>query len=202
MCRCAARGPEQQRREHEAQPQRTQESDRRPGRAGVHEAIPDRDGRKADRTWCVLDKCTKTESSGGAQLLSLGRPAGVGRHGPGPHSNALIIALFSPDCCGVAETPGPPALPAILGKSDKNQPKLQFHQRKANKTHEEQEDTAGSPNAETEPELKQIVAAMQKSLFTIDGKIDSLTFRMDGMIERLDSRATRHGRATHIGHGR
>ncbi|KAJ1130520.1 hypothetical protein NDU88_008871 [Pleurodeles waltl] len=44
---------------------------------------------------------------------------------------------------------------------------------------------------ETEPELKQILAAMKKSLSTIDGKIDSLSFRMGRMIKRLYKQAKR-----------
>ncbi|KAJ1198523.1 hypothetical protein NDU88_002363 [Pleurodeles waltl] len=51
--------------------------------------------------------------------------------------------------------------------------------------------SAASPNAENEPELMQIRAAMQKSLATIDEKIDSLFFRMDKMTERLDKQAER-----------
>ncbi|KAJ1214541.1 hypothetical protein NDU88_002159 [Pleurodeles waltl] len=44
---------------------------------------------------------------------------------------------------------------------------------------------AGSPGAQQEPELKQILAIMQKSLASIDGKIDSLSYRMERMTERL-----------------
>ncbi|KAJ1203937.1 hypothetical protein NDU88_007718 [Pleurodeles waltl] len=80
-----------------------------------------------------------------------------------------------------------------MGKSVKNQPKLHFDQSRANKLQEEQMDTPGpsegSPNTEAEPELKQMLAAMQKSLATIDGKIDLLSFRMDRMIEMFNKHA-------------
>ncbi|KAJ1176126.1 hypothetical protein NDU88_001409 [Pleurodeles waltl] len=82
-----------------------------------------------------------------------------------------------------------------MGKSDKNHSKLQFDQRKALKAEAEQM-AASDPGAEAsmqeeEPDLKQILAAMQQSLAKTDSKMDSLFFRMDRMTERLDKNAER-----------
>ncbi|KAJ1203531.1 hypothetical protein NDU88_007316 [Pleurodeles waltl] len=77
-----------------------------------------------------------------------------------------------------------------MGKTDKNQPKLHFDQRKPQKTVGERA-AADTPEREDmpqveEPEPRQILAAMQQSLAQIDSKIDCLTFRMDRMTERLN----------------
>ncbi|KAJ1112884.1 hypothetical protein NDU88_001145 [Pleurodeles waltl] len=88
------------------------------------------------------------------------------------------------DCCTFC---------AKCGKSDKNQAKLQFDRRKTS-------GPAGD-GAELGPEkgpyiasgeeqdLHQILVAMQHSLTPTDGKIDSLSYRMDRMTEHLDKHA-------------
>ncbi|KAJ1131764.1 hypothetical protein NDU88_010097 [Pleurodeles waltl] len=76
-----------------------------------------------------------------------------------------------------------------MGKTDNTQAKLDFEQRKKNKPRDRHADdigdASGDPESDVEPELKYIITAMQQSLPTIDGKIDSLSFRMDRMSERL-----------------
>ncbi|KAJ1099235.1 hypothetical protein NDU88_004339 [Pleurodeles waltl] len=77
-----------------------------------------------------------------------------------------------------------------MGKSDKAQAKLHFEQRKTvnqpgDGTETELEKTSGVP-AHEDQDLRHILAAMQQSLTQIDGKIDSPSYRMDRMLERLD----------------
>ncbi|KAJ1100412.1 hypothetical protein NDU88_005498 [Pleurodeles waltl] len=72
-----------------------------------------------------------------------------------------------------------------MGKVDKNQAKLQFDQRKSSgPTSDGVKPTltgrAGVPTGE-EQDLRQILVAMQHSCTQIDGKIDSLSYRMDRM---------------------
>ncbi|KAJ1207341.1 hypothetical protein NDU88_002732 [Pleurodeles waltl] len=77
-----------------------------------------------------------------------------------------------------------------MAKTDKNQAILQFDRCKSqtsagNRTVEGVSGRADMPLGE-EPELRQILAAMQQSLAHIDSKIDSLFFRIDRMTERMD----------------
>ncbi|KAJ1158288.1 hypothetical protein NDU88_010981 [Pleurodeles waltl] len=77
-----------------------------------------------------------------------------------------------------------------MGKTDKNQAILQFDQRKSQTSAGDRLVVGVSGGADMslgeEPELRQILAAMQQSLTHIDSKIDSLVFRMDRMTERID----------------
>ncbi|KAJ1163050.1 hypothetical protein NDU88_003513 [Pleurodeles waltl] len=77
-----------------------------------------------------------------------------------------------------------------MAKTDKNQAILQFDQRKwqtsaGDRTVVGVSGGADMPSVE-EPELRQILAAMQQSLTHMDSKIDSIFFRMDRMTERMD----------------
>ncbi|KAJ1166377.1 hypothetical protein NDU88_006781 [Pleurodeles waltl] len=82
-----------------------------------------------------------------------------------------------------------------MGKTEKNEAKLQFHRRKSRSPEGDRmepgpERGADMPNGE-EQDLRQILVAMQHSLNQIDGKIDSLSYRMDRMTECLDKHAER-----------
>ncbi|KAJ1203806.1 hypothetical protein NDU88_007587 [Pleurodeles waltl] len=80
-----------------------------------------------------------------------------------------------------------------MGKTDKNQAKLQFDRRTSHSPASDRME-AGSergpdmPSSE-EQDLRQILVAMQHSLTLIDGKIDSLSDPKDRMTERLDKHA-------------
>ncbi|KAJ1101796.1 hypothetical protein NDU88_006860 [Pleurodeles waltl] len=82
-----------------------------------------------------------------------------------------------------------------MGKMDKNQAKLQFDQRRSKIPAGDRTETGISGGTDMplgeEPELRQILTAMQQSLTQIESKIDSLSFRMDRMTERLDKHAER-----------
>ncbi|KAJ1123380.1 hypothetical protein NDU88_001850 [Pleurodeles waltl] len=82
-----------------------------------------------------------------------------------------------------------------MGKTDKNQAKLQFDSRKShspagNLVEPGSERGPDMPSGE-EQDLCQILVAMQHSLTQHDGKIDSLSYCMDRMTERLDKHAER-----------
>ncbi|KAJ1192040.1 hypothetical protein NDU88_001352 [Pleurodeles waltl] len=86
-----------------------------------------------------------------------------------------------------------------MGKTDKNQAKLQFDRRKSSGPPGDRakfgpEKEPDVPSGE-EQDLCQILVAMQHSLTQIDGKIDSLSYRMDRMTERLDKHAERLGQS-------
>ncbi|KAJ1172178.1 hypothetical protein NDU88_004028 [Pleurodeles waltl] len=90
-----------------------------------------------------------------------------------------------------------------MGKTHKNQAKLQFDQRRSQTPTEDRTETGISGGTDMppgeQPELRQILTAMQQSLTKIDCKIDSLSFRMDRMVERLDKQAERlHQSERHI----
>ncbi|KAJ1103707.1 hypothetical protein NDU88_001128 [Pleurodeles waltl] len=82
-----------------------------------------------------------------------------------------------------------------MGKTDKNQAKLQFVHRKSHSSSGDRAVAGASGGADMpsgeEPGLRQILAAMQQSLTQIDSKLDSLSFRMDRMTERLDRHVER-----------
>ncbi|KAJ1153740.1 hypothetical protein NDU88_006498 [Pleurodeles waltl] len=74
-----------------------------------------------------------------------------------------------------------------MGNTDKAQAKLHFERRKTisqtgDGTETELEKTPEIP-AHEDQDLRHILAAMQQSLTQIDGKIDSLSYRMDIMSE-------------------
>ncbi|KAJ1116421.1 hypothetical protein NDU88_004633 [Pleurodeles waltl] len=80
-----------------------------------------------------------------------------------------------------------------MGKADKTQSKLHFEQGKTPRFRdgntENTRSTSGDPDSDVEPDLKHILLAMHQSLATIDCKIDSLSFRVDKITERLDKHA-------------
>ncbi|KAJ1107002.1 hypothetical protein NDU88_004399 [Pleurodeles waltl] len=82
-----------------------------------------------------------------------------------------------------------------MGKTDKNHAKLQFEQGWSQAPVWDHAvagvSGGGDMTPGEEPELRQILAAMQQSLPQIDIKIDSLSYRMDRMTERLAKRADR-----------
>ncbi|KAJ1199827.1 hypothetical protein NDU88_003660 [Pleurodeles waltl] len=77
-----------------------------------------------------------------------------------------------------------------MGKTDKNQIRLKFDRRKSSGPASDgvEPGLAGGSGMSSgeEQDLRQIMVAMQHSLTQIDGKIDSLFYRMDRMTERLD----------------
>ncbi|KAJ1191956.1 hypothetical protein NDU88_001269 [Pleurodeles waltl] len=80
-----------------------------------------------------------------------------------------------------------------IHKTDKHQAKLQFEQRRPQAPAGDWA-LAGMPGGGDmppgeEPELRQILMAVQQSLTQIDSKIDSLSNRMVQMTERLDKHA-------------
>ncbi|KAJ1114842.1 hypothetical protein NDU88_003072 [Pleurodeles waltl] len=80
-----------------------------------------------------------------------------------------------------------------MGKTDKNQAKLQFDSCKSRGPAGDgaefgSEREPGMPSGE-EQDLHQILLAMQHSLTQTDGKIDFLSYRMDRMTEHLDKHA-------------
>ncbi|KAJ1205821.1 hypothetical protein NDU88_001247 [Pleurodeles waltl] len=80
-----------------------------------------------------------------------------------------------------------------MGKTDKNQAKLQFDRRSSSGPAGDGEELGSERGAYTpsdeEQDLRQILPATQHSLTQIDGKIDSLSYRMDRMTEHLDKHA-------------
>ncbi|KAJ1155756.1 hypothetical protein NDU88_008485 [Pleurodeles waltl] len=76
-----------------------------------------------------------------------------------------------------------------MGKADKNEAKLQFDRRKSNSPARDCAElnlTGGTEvSSGDEQDLRQILVAMQHSLT----QIDSLSYRMDRMTERLDNDA-------------
>ncbi|KAJ1118483.1 hypothetical protein NDU88_006674 [Pleurodeles waltl] len=82
-----------------------------------------------------------------------------------------------------------------MGKTDKNQAKLQFDPRKSYSIagDEMEPGTEKGPDmpAGKEQDLCQILVAMQHSLTQIDGKIDSLSYRKDRMTGHLDKHVER-----------
>ncbi|KAJ1191668.1 hypothetical protein NDU88_000984 [Pleurodeles waltl] len=82
-----------------------------------------------------------------------------------------------------------------MSKTDKNQAKFQLNHRKlsgpaGDGAEPGSERGPDMPSGE-EQDLRQILVAMQHSLTRIDGKIDSLSYRMDRMTECLDKHAER-----------
>ncbi|KAJ1117883.1 hypothetical protein NDU88_006079 [Pleurodeles waltl] len=77
-----------------------------------------------------------------------------------------------------------------MGKLDKTQAKLQFDQRKTGNPPGDDAGPGQAGGSEVlageEQDLRQILVAMLHSLNQIDGKIDSLSYPMDRMAERLD----------------
>lgn len=81
-----------------------------------------------------------------------------------------------------------------MGRVDRTQTKLPFDAKKPKTKETEGARSTDFPadNSEEETgEVKQMFAAIQKSLLAMDGKIDSLVYRMDRMSERLDKHAER-----------
>ncbi|KAJ1118188.1 hypothetical protein NDU88_006383 [Pleurodeles waltl] len=80
-----------------------------------------------------------------------------------------------------------------MGKTDKNQAKLQFDWRKtsgpAGEGAELEPEKGPDVSSGEEQDVRQILVVMQHSLTQIDGKIDSLSHRMDRMTERLGKHA-------------
>ncbi|KAJ1117224.1 hypothetical protein NDU88_005424 [Pleurodeles waltl] len=86
-----------------------------------------------------------------------------------------------------------------MGKTDKNRAKQQFEQRRSQAPAGDCA-AVGVPGGGDmmqgeEPELRQILTAMQQRLTQIDSKIDSLSYRMHRMTERLDKHADRLGQS-------
>ncbi|KAJ1190057.1 hypothetical protein NDU88_006796 [Pleurodeles waltl] len=82
-----------------------------------------------------------------------------------------------------------------MGRTDKNQAKLQFDWRKTSSPAGDGAELGPEKGPDVtsgeEQDLRKILVAMQHSLTQIDGKIDSLSYRMDRMTERLDKHAER-----------
>ncbi|KAJ1132570.1 hypothetical protein NDU88_010878 [Pleurodeles waltl] len=80
-----------------------------------------------------------------------------------------------------------------MGKMDKSHPNLQFELQKTLWLHEERaaepEMGPASPMLEMGGELCQILTVMQFSLTKIDGKIESLSYHMDMVLERIKQHA-------------
>lgn len=81
-----------------------------------------------------------------------------------------------------------------MGKSDKSQPRLSFEMRKPSRTQSKAaSDSEADTQREATPSLETTLLAMQRSLQSIDGKIDALNQRMDHMSAKLEKQNTRIG---------